>query len=131
MIAYKLERRANSTSGLESGVKQALSDLEAATARALEQIALGARPAFRCVKANGNVLAQAWDLVQMREGGTVLLPEPSPQNRGVEIALVRDTASAVTVIPVTGLVNGASSDAPVASRLTIYVSTGDGWFSNA
>jgi hypothetical protein len=129
-LNFQFRRRGGNIAGVEPNAKQAIVDLESSVADAVAQICASARNGWRFVGGLTTVQAQPWDLVFLPEGGTVFLPSASPDNRATEVTVVARSAS-VTVVPIGTLVNGAATHTPTASRATKYVSSGEGWYSNA
>lgn len=129
-LAFRFRRRLGNISGVEPNAKQAIIDLESAVADAVSQICSTARNGWRLVAGLTSVQAHPWDLVFAPEGGTVFLPAAASDNRCCEVMVITGSV-VVSVVSVGSLVNGAASHTPTATRATKYISTGEGWYSNA
>lgn len=130
MVSPKMRRR-SAWPGLSEVVRQAFVDFEAITSEVIERVISWAKPKWTVVRTSTNYQAQLWDLIVAQEACTILFPSPSTENAGAEIAIIRATAGTVTVLPLTGLVNGSSSVNLTLDRVRYFVSSGEAWFGHA
>lgn len=134
-MPVKLKRRgywagfdATTVGALGDAAKKALIDVEQNTSDAIDGISRATRPAWNAVSVHANYQAQLWDMVIAQANCLILLPEPSPQNRGAEIRVIRDGTFSVVLQPIVGLINGAASFGSLsANEGATFVSSGLGW----
>ena len=124
-------RKRGAWPGVSPEVQSAFVDVEKNAADAIDAVVVSRRPAWSPNAVNvGTYQAQPWDLVIANGTCTILLPIPSPSNRGAEIAVAKTGAYTIVVQPISGLVDGsAASSGPGSSQATVFISSGEGWHS--
>lgn len=130
MVSPKMRRR-SAWPGLPEVVRQAFVDFEAIVSEVVERVITWAKPKWTVVHTSTNYQAQPWELVTAHEACTILFPRPSTENAGTEIAVTRVTSGDVTLMPLSGRINGFTSVTAVESRVRVYISTGEGWYGIA
>jgi hypothetical protein len=130
-MGVKLRKR-GSFPGIPPETSNAIRDVEANVSAAVDELSTGKRSAWSEVNVvSGDVSANPWDMIVSNRNVTILLPHPTLQIVGHEIAAVRMSGT-MNVKAIDSLVDGsATSSGPGLCKSRIWICTLKGWHSVA
>ncbi len=126
MIQPNLRKLANYDGSVDLGRR--LGQLEDNVKQAFDNVAKQAAPLLQATNLKDSAYVAAVDeLVPCAGTFQLTLPAATFDNAGRSVAVVVRSGT-ITVVPITGLVQGAASDALATVGLRLYVSDGVGWW---